>query len=209
MKVRVDRCVLVAAPQGGRAESFEAVRERVAQVGPRAYFGHNALRHAQVECRAHEFIDGTTCGRCSHLLSAIPATDGRSVTVRCVFFESDPVTVLMTRSVDLVSADATEPVAIGAARMLDRGVEQLVVTSEGEAVGLLFARELDRPPPAGRERVGDHVAPLPVVPRSMTLAGLAAALQQEDLDCVTVIDGEELIGIVTRGDLRRTGVPGL
>jgi CBS domain-containing protein len=201
---------MLAAPAKAPSRgTFEAVRERVSPVGPRPYHGHEALRHAMVECRPHELIEGTTCSRCNHLLSAAPAPDGRSVHVRCVFFESDPVTTLMTRAVDLVSADETESVAVAAARMLDRDVEQVVVTSGGAAIGMLLARDVETAPRSGEEHIADRVVPLPVIPRSMTLALVAAAFRDNDLDCAAVLDGDELVGIITRGDLRRAGVPGL
>jgi CBS domain-containing protein len=209
MRVRVESCVLVTAPQGRKAEIFEAVRERVARVGPRPHHGHAALRHAAVPCRPHELVTGTKCTRCGHLLNAVPAPDGESVKIRCVFFESDPVTLLMACAEDLAVAEATESLAVAAARMLDRDVEQLVVASgEGEAVGLVTAQGVEGVP-ADDERVGDRVVPLPVVPRTMTLGALAAALRQRDLECVGVVDDDELVGLVTRGDLRRAGVPGL
>src|SRR5512134_2559471 len=93
MKIDLDRCELIAAPPGD--DRFEAVRERRAVVtgGPRV--GHDALRHAVVECRTHELVEGKSCGRCSQFLNAVPAADGQSVLVRCVIFETDTVDVLM------------------------------------------------------------------------------------------------------------------
>ena len=209
MKIQVESCVLVSASPAARPPTFEAVRERTAPVGPQRHRGHEALRHAVVECRPHELVNGERCTRCGHLLNDIPARDGQSVTVRCVFFESDPVTTLMTRAVDVVSCEPHESLAVAAARMLDRDVEQLVVGSAGMAVGVLSARAVEPAPRDDDDRAVDRMAPLPVVPRSMTLGTLAAALRAQDLDFVGVVDDEELVGVVTRGDLRRAGVPGL
>ena len=208
MKVQVESCVLVSPPPTDQAPRFEAVRERVARVGPGARRGHEALRHAVVECHPHELVDGARCARCGHLLNAIPAADGRSVTVRCVFFETDPVTTLMTRAVDVVTCDASETLAVAAARMLDRDLEQLLVCSGAAGVvGMLTARAVEPLPGAGDECAGDRMAPLPVVPRSMTLGALAVALRAHDVDFVAVLDGTELAGVVTRGDLRRAAIP--
>jgi CBS domain-containing protein len=210
MKVQVASCILVSPSPGGETPRFEAIRESVAAVRPGARRGHDVLRHATVECHPHELVDGARCARCGHLLNAVPSRDGRSVTVRCVFFESDPVTTLMTRAVDVVSCDASETLAVAAARMLDRDVEQLVVRSgEAGVAGVLTARAVEPRPREGDERAGDRMVPLPVVPRSMTLGGLATALRAEELDFVAVIDGDELVGVITRGDLRRAGIPGL
>lgn len=207
MKVRVDTAFVASAPAGTIPRRFEVVRERVAHVGPPAYHGHKALQHAQVECRAGELIDGAICARCGHLLSARPAFDGHSVDVRCVFFESDPVTTIMTRAVDVVTADVTEPLAVAAARMLDRGVKQVLATDAGAIVGIIPSSEAEHL--TADVLAGDHVMPLPVVSRSMTLGALGAALRAQDVDCVAVVDEDELLGVITRGDLRRAGVPGV
>jgi CBS domain-containing protein len=159
-----------------------------------------------VECRTHELVDGRSCERCKHFLNAVPAPDGRSVLVRCVVFENDSVDVLMTREEDLVSVSAEDGAEAAAARMLDQNVQQLVVTSGDLAVGLVEAPEIAK----GSGLVGSHVSRrFPVVPRTMTLGAAARAFRAGDLDVVGVLDGDELVGLITRGDLRRAGVPGL
>jgi CBS domain-containing protein len=204
MKVDLDHCELVRAPPGD--DRFEAVREQLAPVsgGPRR--GHDALRHAVVECRTHELVDGRTCERCPHFLDAVPEASGHEVRVRCVLFETDTVDALMTRLEDVISVAADESSAIAAARMVDHEVGQLLVTSGGRAVGLVHARTIaGHHGPSGR-----FVAPrFPVVPRTMSLGSAARAFRARDLEVLGVLDRDELVGLVTRGDLRHAGVPGL
>ncbi len=145
------------------------------------------------------------CATCSHLLNAVPARDGRSVLVRCVFFESDRVETLMTRAEDVVTVDAQEKISVAATTFLDHPVKQLVVTSEGLAIGLLHARDLAVD---GDDLVAQHAqVPLPVVPRTLPLGAMARALREQPLELVGVVDRDELVGVITRGDLRRVGIP--
>ncbi len=203
MKIQLESCELVVAPPGDLR--FEAVRERVAPILGGPHGGRDAIRHALVECHPCEIKDGEVCATCSHLLNAVPARDGRSVLVRCVFFESDRVETLMTRAEDVVTVDAQEKISVAATTFLDHPVKQLVVTSEGLAIGLLHARDLAVD---GDDLVAQHAqVPLPVVPRTLPLGAMARALREQPLELVGVVDRDELVGVITRGDLRRVGIP--
>jgi hypothetical protein len=204
MRIHLDRCSLAVAPAG--EDRFEAVRERRAQVRGGARHGHEALRHAVIECRTHELVDGRECQQCAHFLNDVPAADGQSVLVRCVVFETDTIECLMTRAEDLVTIDASEPTAVAAARMMDHAVRQLVVTAGDEVVGLIAASAVTGGEGIVRDFLGET---FPVVPRTLPLGATARAFREGDLQVAGVLDGEELVGLVTRDDLRRAGVPEL
>ncbi len=206
MRVRLEACALAVV--GPDEERFEAVRERVVAVAPGAHHGIQALEHALVECRNHEMIEGHVCVHCDHLLNAVPSADGHTVRVRCMFLESDPIEKLMTRAVDLVSVKADDSISVAAARMLEHDIEQLLVIADGHIVGLVAARDVEGSPDDGGT-VRAHTTPLPVVPRTMVLGAVAKTMRQNQLDCLAIVDHDELVGFVTRGDLRRLGVPGL
>jgi hypothetical protein len=90
--------------------------------------------------------------------------------------------------------------------MLDREVSQLGVTEGHAAVGLVEERARD----GARGPVGRFLSrTFPVVPRTMELGAAARAFRAGGLDVVGVIDRDELGGLLTHGDLRRAGVPGL
>ena len=208
MKIDLDRCALLAAPPGGPDEHFEAVRERTAPVlGRRGqHVRADALRHALVECRDHELVEGRRCERCEHLLNAVPSADGTTVLVRCIFFESDPVTSLMTRVQDLAMVTGDSSASVAEALMVDQGATRLVVVEGGRVIGLVLPSDL-----AGSSGpVARHVPPfMAVVPRTMTLVAAAHALGAADVDAALVLDGDEVVGMLTRDDLLRSGVPGV
>src|SRR5215470_19344900 len=121
---------------------FAAVRERVALVHDRPRPDAAALAHATLECRRHETVPGTRCDRCPHLLGSTPAEDGCSVTVHCLFLESDPVEILMTRVADLQCVDADDTVATAIDRLVRGRVHQLLVVDDETVVGLVGAAAL-------------------------------------------------------------------
>ena len=206
MKIRGDSCRLAHAPPGD--EVFELVRESVSPVpvGGRAR-GHGALRRVDVWCHRGELKDGDVCAACEHLLNAVPAPDGKSLRVRCMFLESDDISTQMTLASDLVTIEDTATLTAAAVRMQERGVKQLVVLSDDAVVGVVSRDDLS----AGRDRdrVATRVRPFPVVPHTMTIAATARAIRSGKQSFLGIVDGAELVGVVTRGDLRRAGVPNL
>lgn len=204
MKIDVDRCELVAAPAGN--DRFEAVRERIAPVLGPPRKSHDALRHAIVPCRTGEHMPGRICSRCNHLLNAVPASEGDRVLVRCVFFESDPVESLMIRAEDLITVRGDATTAVAAALLLDRDVHHLVVVASGRAIALLGPQAIE-----GRQgSVADHIGErIPVVARTMELGAAARAFRARNLDAAGVVDGHELVGVLTRDEMRAAGIPGI
>lgn len=206
MKIRGDCCRLAHAPPGD--EVFELVRESVSPVpaGGRAR-GHGALRRVDVHCHRGELKEGEVCAACDHLLNAVPAPDGKSLTVRCMFLESDDIATQMTLVGDLVTIEDTATLSSAAVHMQERGVKQLVVLSDGVVIGVLSRDDLH----SGRERdrVATRVRPFTVVPHTMTIAATARAIRAGKQPFLGIVDGSELVGVITRGDLRRAGVPNL
>lgn len=206
VQIRGDCCRLAHAPPGD--EVFELVREVISPVpaGGRAR-GHGALRRVDVECHRGELKDGEVCAACEHLLNAVPSADGKSLRVRCMFLESDDISTQMTLARDLATIEDTATLATAAVQLQQRHVKQLLVTSEGSVVGVIAVRDLH----AGRERdrVATRTRPLTIVPRTLTIGAAARAMLAHGHACLGVVDGSELLGLVTRGDLRRAGVPGL
>jgi CBS domain-containing protein len=206
VQIRGDCCRLAHAPPGD--EVFELVREVTSPVpaGGRAR-GHGALRRVDVECHRGELKEGEVCAACEHLLNAVPSADGKSLRVRCMFLESDDITTQMTLASDLITVEDTTTLSRAAVQMQERRVKQLLVTSGGAVVGVIGVHDLH----SGRERdrVASRTRPLAVVPRTLTIAAAARAMRAHDHACLGVVDGDELLGIVTRGDLRRAGVPNL
>jgi CBS domain-containing protein len=205
MKVRVAHCELQTATSDERFEALRVVRATVESPQP----GGGVLDHAAVPCREGELKPGVLCARCPHLLTAFPDGDGgHSVTVRCMFLESDPVARVMTPAERVVAVDAAEPLSVAAARASDHGVSKLLVLEDGEVVGVVDAAEAAQKPRAAQ--VARHTRwPIPVIPRTMPLGQVAQVLRESGHDFLVVLDGEEVAGTVTRGGLRDLAVPDL
>jgi len=202
MRVRLAHCSLQSAKSD---ERFEALRvTRAFATG--THKGPGILEHAAVECGG-ELKAGAVCARCPHLLNAVPDVDGKSVTVRCMFLENDRVADVMLPAEHVASVDVGESVAAAAERASHRSAAKLLVTVEGEAIGLLDARLLRGARVASVARLTRW--PIPVVPITMLLGRVAQVLRDTGLDFLVVLDHDQLAGTISRPALLDLGVPGL
>lgn len=88
-----------------------------------------------------------------------------------------------------------------------RGVRHLFVVERDELVGVLCRCDL-YPEPSPHEDVAARMAStVYVVEPSATLAEAAAAMKALSVGCLPVVERGRAVGLVTRGDLRRAGVP--
>jgi CBS domain len=138
-----------------------------------------------VECRG-ERHRVRMCHGCPHFLDV--ASRGA---LRCFFLDTDTVESLMTPAARIVTVDIRE-VRTSPRRRTPR---QLLVTEGDSAVALVATN--------GRAR--SRLRPIPIVPRTTSLAAAAAILREQR--ALVVVDRDEVVGIVTGGDLSRAGVP--
>jgi len=111
--------------------------------------------------------------------------------------------VMSTRELATVEPSAT----IEAAKQLteERGISHLLVMQARALVGVVCICDFDE------ARVGADVReclgglPTTVQP-SMSVLDAAGIMTAGAISCLPVIDGGELVGVVTRADLRRAGV---
>jgi CBS domain-containing protein len=123
-----------------------------------------------------------------------------------MFLDADPVEAIMTRADQLVVIDERARVEVARHRARASGAHHVLVTSEGEAVGVVSADRLARS--SADAAVGERVMlPVRVVGKTASLAAVARILGDRGLDYLLVVDGEEVRGIVTRADLRRANIP--
>lgn len=107
-------------------------------------------------------------------------------------------------SLGVHTLDSTATVAEAAAMMSRLGHEGFPVVEEGHVVGILTRRECDR---AMQLRLGDAPVSLYMKPgeiqvkRSDSVEHLQSIMMEHGVGQVPVVDGGELIGIVTRTDL--------
>jgi CBS domain-containing protein len=87
------------------------------------------------------------------------------------------------------------------------GVRHLFVVDGGKLVGVLCRCDM-YPEPQPHEDVAARMAStVYVLDRSATLGEAAAAMKTLSVGCLPVVHHGRPVGLVTRGDLRRAGVP--
>jgi len=188
--VRQTRAVTMRCPSVGRGRArrlLEAARLQCSKGGP--------------------VIDGMTCAQCPRFVNAAPAADGHSLEIRCLWSAGDVVGDVMTlaRAIVSVPPTASLPAADALARRC-RVKRLLVVDGDGCLVGGISRSELA----AGGE--GETVADrmrtdLWVLRPDETIADAVDLFAETSVGCLPVVDDNEVVGLVTRGDLIRVGVP--
>jgi CBS domain-containing protein len=92
-------------------------------------------------------------------------------------------------------------------RARELGVRHLFVVDGGKLVGVLCRCDL-YPEPEDHEGVASRMAShVYVLDPSSTLGEAAAAMKTLAVGCLPVVQRDRPVGLVTRGDLRRAGVP--
>ncbi|MFM2416636.1 MAG: hypothetical protein RL385_1359 [Pseudomonadota bacterium] len=108
---------------------------------------------------------------------------------------------IMTR--ELLTISSAESVSLALARAQERDVHHLLVVELGRLKGVTCICDLrDRPPKAELREVLRR-APEVIWPQS-TLKQAARRFIDKGVSCFPVCDGAELVGVITRGDLRRS-----
>ena len=129
-----------------------------------------------VECPDGHLKPVDACAACAHFLRAVPSPDGRGVTIKCVFLDSDPVDHVMTPARKLIAIAETASLETGAAVARRVGVKQLLVSAGDEIVGLADRDEIIR---AAQSRPFESMSAvtrrqIPLVARTASLGGVAA-----------------------------------
>ena len=186
---------------------FEGVRECEGMVhddpSPQTS-GRALLQASDVPCLAvAKFTRGDRCVTCHRLVSFFPSPDRTRVIVRCSWTDRDPIADLMTPVARLttIPADAR---AADAARVATDPAPELVLVLDGEMLTAVVHRdELAQAAPD---------LPVSALPRRrswlvdpQTTLGEAAAILGDGADCVLVVEGGMLQGMLTRRHLREIG----
>lgn len=108
-------------------------------------------------------------------------------------------------SIVSVAPDTPCRVADEHARRL--GVRHLFVVDGERLVGVLCRCDLYPEPDAHEDVAGRMARDVFALSPSSTLAEAAAAMSALAVGCLPVVERERPVGVVTRGDLRRAGVP--
>lgn len=184
---------------------FRGVRRTPAEV-PATGAGGPSLCDALVDCQiGFPRRAGAECLRCPRLSSWEPGASDGELTLCCVWLHSDPVSARMTGVAALVavppSCGCTEAEGFAA----HEGVHRLLVVDDDRLVGIVCRCDLER---ARCERVADVMKrDVYVIPASASLGEAAAAMRLLDVGCLPVTRDSRLVGVITRGDLIRAGLP--
>ena len=116
-------------------------------------------------------------------------------------------TILEEKSGDVLQIDGGATVFEGITKMVEANVGSLLVTDGGEIVGIMTERDyLRRVTLQGRTDKETHVreimsSPLVVATPETTIDECMAMMTDRRIRHIPVVDGEEVVGVVSIGDL--------
>ncbi|MGI9048746.1 MAG: CBS and ACT domain-containing protein [Rubrobacteraceae bacterium] len=119
----------------------------------------------------------------------------------------------MTREVVTLGPEASAGEALGVCR--EKGIRHIPIVEEGRLIGLISDRDLRdvSPPRGGRDqentlgwvRVRDIMSTeLVTIGPLDTIDHVAREIYERKIGCLPVVDGRELVGIITSQDMMRT-----
>jgi CBS domain-containing protein len=187
---------------------LEGVRELRAPLAPGWSLAPEPLACGELACQKGGDRRRTgDCVYCPRFLGWREEPGSGEVTVTCRWTGDDPASALMTCLREIV--EVTPGTSLQAAEELatHAGVRHLVVLRRGRLVGVLCRCDLVAPH-AGDETVASRMRhPVTTVGASTTLAEALETMNRDHIGCVPVVECGLLLGILTRGDLRRAGFP--
>jgi CBS domain-containing protein len=177
---------------------FDVLSHASGQLGQ----GEDPLLSSHVRCRVAGERLGGDCLTCGHLVAWRADAKG-AMEVDCSFCDSDFVTMCMTPASRLVTIDGGRDASEARALLEETGKKRLIVTDHDALAGIVAAVDL------GREgRVSDLMSrEVIAIEPTATLGEAAAALRALAIGCLPVVSDRVVAGLLTRGDLRRIGVP--
>lgn len=191
-----------AVASGTTPPHFEGLRQMTAPLPPGVETIKDALLSARLRCRRGDPPhDGVACLVCPHLVNFVRTDD--TLLVRCLYCDDDPVHEIMTLASAAVTVTLTTTPERAAWEAEAQRVHDLLVLDGDRLVGVVDCIDLRN---AASVAAIMDTAP-PCVSPSATLGEIVALVQETGARLVLVIDGGDLIGLVTRGDLARAGVP--
>lgn len=188
--------------------SFSGMREVSAEIEGTNAVDEEGFAHARVECQAG--IDpkpGDVCLLCPRLRSWRAGAVPGEVLVSCAWGSHDPVWARMTGPRALVHVTPDTTCVDAERRVATEGVRRVVVLSNGQLVGVASRGALARGALAKTTVDQVMAREVFVIGARATLGEAAGAMAELRVGCLPVIEDGFLVGIITRGDLRRAGAP--
>lgn len=199
----------VMADQAAGSDDFDGVREVRGMVAARSQgkrrTSRELLQATYIACRASNTIArADRCVGCKRFVNFVPSPDRTEVTIRCAWSGDELVTELMVPIARLLAVPASSRAV--EARHLASDYEQdlLLVVDGGVLVGVVRRRILEWSAADREVRSLIERRTWIASPRA-TLADIARMLIDEPLDAVMVAEEGDLLGVITRSDLRDVG----
>lgn len=189
-----------------RPLAFEGISDTIGVVPPGLAEGDERLVCARVRCHKHgPERSGRGCLICDGF-RGWSDKGGSQIAVRCVWSGHDSVAQRMTPAEDMLTIGGGTSCGEADERARAAGVHHVVVVREGILVGITCLCRLDR---AHRWQPISDVLTRDVLALDVgaTLGEAAAAMSTLGIGCLPVLDRGVVAGVLTRGDLRRLGVP--
>jgi CBS domain-containing protein len=187
---------------------FQYIREVLAEA-TEDYNVHSSVREklcsSSLQCQKGMTPRAAVqCLSCPRLVNFIPKDD--SVLVRCLWTDRDKVEDLMTLESQLVSISPSLTLLEAEQVANDNELQHLLVVEEGRLMGILNRCELNEEE-FGLNTISDRVSLCPwTISPTTTLAQAAQLMVDRHVNILPVVANREVLGVVTRGDLRRAGV---
>ena len=192
---------LIGTRAGGLVEIVAPIKFRAVLRVHGAAAPDGTLASARVSCPRKGCVDGADCLDCVHLQAFRAAPEVR---LYCSVDDSEPIADWMRPKPPSTTVDTRCHAADEFAAA--RGVHHLLVFDRALALAGVACRcDLGR---GGERAVGEVMSSdVFAAPPSTSLGDAAAAMKQLRIGCLPVVAGPLVLGVVTRRDLDRAGVP--
>jgi hypothetical protein len=190
-----------------RLVPFRGVREVRGEVPVPGDDGELSFDDARVDCQlGADPKSGEVCRACPRLIGWRRGPTPGEVTVSCAWTHTDPVSARMTALQALLMVEPDGACSEARALACREGVHRLLVTKRGRLVGVVCGCDLDAGARAGATVGSVMTREVFVIDASAVLGEAAAAMGVLNFGCLPVVRDGWLVGIITRGDLRRAGL---
>jgi CBS domain-containing protein len=184
--------------------SFQSIREVIARpIGEAPRKGCLDDTHLSCQKGMKAFPAGD-CTSCRRLVNVLPT--GSNIKIRCLWTEEDMVADAMTLAPVLVTVEHDESIEAADAVAQQADVRHLLVVDSDRLAGIVCRCDLVEEA-LPEERVIDRAVRCPwVISPNASLLEAAELMSAKGVGILPVVAGREVLGVITRGDLRRIGV---